>query len=112
MSPLIEEARRRQRRRRAALALVVLVLAGVGAAGFGTRHHGSPTQSSSVSYSVETVASGMVIRPRSSDGRSGAAAPVTNAAVARALKRGQRVTTEVRLDPKTGAVEVRLTTSH
>jgi hypothetical protein len=110
MSPLIEEARRHQRRRRATLAVVVLVLAGVGAAGFGTRHHGSPAQSTVVSYSLETVASGVVVRPRSSDGRLGPAAVITN--VTAALKRGRRVTTELRLDPTTGAVKVRLTTSH
>jgi hypothetical protein len=113
MSPLIEEARRRQRRRRATLSVAVLVLAGVvGAAGFGRGHHGPPVQSTSVDYPVETVANGLLIRPRFSDGRLGGPAVVTSAAVAEAMKRGRRVATGLHLDPATGAVEVRLATSH
>jgi hypothetical protein len=105
MLTLIEEARRRQRRRRAGLALTALVLAGVGGAGLlSTRHGGSSAQSSGTA-SVETVASGMVIRVR-------VAAQAANAAAPQALHRGQRITPAVELDPKTGALVVRLTTSH
>ena len=119
MMALIEEARRRQRRRRAGLALTALVLAGVGAAGLlSLSHGGSSTRSGGGTASVETLASGMVIRARSADGRLGAramiakAAAVQAAAAAQVLHRGQRITTAVELDPKTGAVVVRLTTSH
>jgi hypothetical protein len=111
MLALIEEARLRQRRRRAGLALIALVLAGVGAAGFLSTRHGGSSAHSSGTAPVETLASGMVIRARSAVGRLVAPAMVA-AATAQALHRGQRLTTAVELDPKTGAVVVRLTTSH
>ena len=115
MMALIEEARRRQRRRRAGLAVAALLLAGVGGAGLlSLRHGGSSARSGGGTPSVETLASGMVIRARSADAQAmiAKAAAVQAAAAAQVLHRGQRITTAVELDPKTGAVVVRVTTSH
>lgn len=106
MLALIEEARRRQRRRRAGFALTAFVLAGVGGAGFLSTRHGGSSAHTSGTAPVETLAGGMVIRARSQEARA-----MVASAAAQALHRGQRVTV-VELDPKTGAVVVRLTTSH
>lgn len=103
MLALIEEARRRQRRRRAGLALTALVLAGAGGAGLLSTRQGGSSAHSNGTASVETVASGMVIRARSAEARA-----MVASAAAQALHRGQRITAAVELER---AVVVRLTTS-
>jgi hypothetical protein len=112
MSPLIEEARRRQRRRRQVLLSVVLVLAGTTAAVVGTRQTGSPVgEHRTLSSGMQPMPSGAampVIWVQGGPGR----ARVQADAVAWNLRHGGRVVTVLRLDPKTGKFEVRLTTSH
>jgi hypothetical protein len=114
MSPLIEEARRRQRRRRLTLLAAVLVLAGAAAAVVGTTQMGSPRgQHRTLSSALQPIPNGaampVMIRVR---GRPGRWRVMAQDALGRNLRRGDRVVTELRLDPKTGKYEVRLTTSH
>jgi hypothetical protein len=114
MSPLIEEARRRQRHRRLTLLAAVLVLAGAAAAVVGTTQMGSPPgQHRTLSSALQPVPNGaampVMIRVR---GRPGRWRVMAQDAVGRNLRHGDRVVTELRLDPKTGKYEVRLTTSH
>ena len=114
MSPLIEEARRRQRRRRLTLLAAVLVFGGAAAAVVGTRQTGSPAgQHLTVSPALQPIPNGaalpVMIRVRWRPGRWRV---MTQDAVARKLRRGDRVVTELRLEPKTGRYEVRLATSH
>ena len=116
MSPLIEEARRRQRRRRIALAALLLVAVAVAAVvgltqrGSGTAQRPAPQKAKPAILILKSVPRSSVLHLGTPNNPSGEAMTVLRTLVTRVGGQARSVTYSVRVDPKTGKVELVTTT--